>query len=186
MRMLPPLVLAVLGSWSRLAHARPDLELGFHGGVAREIDPTVRGDLGPYGAGFGARAGASLGRLHVGAWYVAHLGTTARARGAGSSYYASSAAWLLGAELGWDIRASDRFVLRPLLGAGLRRLYGYTTVNGSRLNDASFNPYAVVGVLAAARFDAYFVGPELRLLMTPLDLPQGWSPMLALVAGATL
>lgn len=167
------------------ADARPSVEIGVHGGYAREIQPSVRGDLGPYGAGFGARAGALFGRLYVGVWATGFLGTRQEAVGVGSSYEASYAASLVGPEIGWDLRFGERFTLRPLLGGGVRRWSGHTVANGQRIDDVSNDPYLMVGALGAWRFDRFFAGPELRMLLVPLDLPGAWTPSLTGVVGAT-
>jgi len=181
---LVALGLAVV-SWVGLSRAeRPRIELSVHGGYAREIDPSVRGDLGPYRYGLGARAGVLFDRLFVGAWFTQHIGTTQTASGPGSSYDAHYDAMLLGPELGYELRFGEYVVVRPSLGGGLHRLAGHTSVQGITIDDASSRLYLSAAVLGMVRVRQAFFGPELRFLAAPLDLPGAWAPAVLLAGGA--
>lgn len=183
MRTLLALTLLLLPS---VAWAEPRIELAAAGSYAREIDPSVRGDLGSYRYGFGVRGGVEVGSFSITAMVARFVGTTERASGVGSSYDAHYDATLLGLEVGWTFRLHPRMFLRPSLGGGLRRVAGHTTVQGITLDDASNAPFLGVSFLYGVRVGPAFFGPELRLVAAPLNLPGGWAPMGSLVAGVEL
>lgn len=186
MRILPTLVVVFTGALAAgsARASAPPLEVALHVGYAREIDPSVRGDLGPYRYGLGARGGVSLGRLFVGASFTRFLGTTQRASGPGSEYDAHYDLTTFGPEVGWDFLIGEHVLLRPLLGGGLQRVAGHTTVQGLTLDDAYWRFHLSAAVLGAYRLGPAFFGPELRFVAAPLDLPGAWAPWLNVVGGA--
>ena len=159
------------------------IELAAAGSYAGELQPSTRGDLGLYRYGYGLRGGVAFGAFSATAMVTRFVGTTERASGVGSSYDAHYDATLLGLDLGWTFRVHPRMFLRPTLGGGLRRVAGHTTVQATTLDDASSSFFLDVAVLYGVRLGPAFVGPELRLVAAPLNLPGGWAPTGSLVAG---
>lgn len=186
MRILPTLAVLLIGGLAEAPTyaSAPPVEAAVHVGYAREIDPSVRGDLGPYRYGFGVRGGVLFGHLWVGASLTRFVGTTQRASGPGSSYDAHYDLLTFGPEIGWDFRIGEHVLVRPIFGGGLQRIAGHTTVQGLTLDEAYWRYHLNAAVLGAYRVGPAFFGPELRFVAAPLDLPGAWAPWFSLVGGA--
>lgn len=128
-----------------------DLELA---GVAAYLTPPVHGGTTPFGAGFGGRLGAVVGRFYLGGRALGFLG--------GTDVSATTRSVLGGAEIGYNIRiptaSSVYFDIRPRVGLGGAALIhseplsssSTTTATGRRSSTTPRTTTDTVDILAGA------------------------------------
>jgi hypothetical protein len=131
------------------------------------------GDLNPYGVGLGARGGYTLHPgIYVGGLFDFFLGETDDTSVFGQTAEASANAWLIQAEVGYDIGVSPTIVLRPKAGLGV------TTIESEACATVTVPPFVppqtacsddsdgefsfALGLEAPIAFNGIFIAPEFR------------------------
>jgi hypothetical protein len=77
----------------------------------------------PWGLGFGIRGGYNIDQVYVGARFTYYLGSTQKETVAGvGSSETGLKIWEFGVEVGYDLKASETFTIRPELGLGAANL----------------------------------------------------------------
>ncbi len=135
----------------------------------------IRGGVNPFGAGFGARAGLTLGPLYVGGTVMDFLG--------GSDGSATDTALLFGLEAGYTLQLGEYLALRPRFGFGdtilshsepraggvdvVTSASGSSSFGGSTVTTQVKNVYVEPGLALFVGYGRFFVGADLGVLVLP-------------------
>jgi hypothetical protein len=122
----------------------------------------------PWGFGFGLRGGYNIDKIYLGARFVYYLGESQSVSVPGVGAASTTInIWELGVEGGYDVAASDKFVVRPLLGLGLASIgvssSGSFGAGGSASTSKFFLAPGVAGLYDVT--DNIFLGLDARFII---------------------
>jgi hypothetical protein len=121
----------------------------------------------PWGFGFGLRGGYNIDKIYLGARFVYYLGESQTVTIPGFGTASSTVnIWELGIEGGYDVAASDKFVVRPLLGLGLASIGVSSSSLGGSGSASTSKFFLAPGVAALYDVtDNIFLGLDARFII---------------------